>query len=182
MISNQPHIHLLRILLLLLKGGNSKDSCTDIPLSPPCEGGDEGEVKKSKKGPPNSNQPEFVEEFNPYYIKQLKTNCLVALATTGFTGIALEIVLLYAFQNIYGYIYERMGVIVAVFMVGLALGGYITNRIIKKRNFTWINVLMVFEGVIGFYAIILPFIIHSLSSYSIAAEVGLTFLLALQGY
>ena len=67
-------------------------------------------------------------------------------------------------------------------LVGLALGGYITNRIIKKRNFTWINVLMVFEGVIGFYALILPFIIHSLSSYSIAAEVGLTFLLVLQGY
>ena len=129
----------------------------------------------------NINQPASVEEFNPYYTTQLKTNCLIALATTGFTGIALEIVLLYAFQNIYGYIYERMGVIVAVFMVGLALGGYITNRIIQKRNFTWINVLMVFEGVVGLFALILPFIIYVLSFYSIAAELGLTFFIGISG-
>ena len=156
----------------------------------------------------NINQPESVEEFNPYYAKQLKTNCLIALATTGFAGIALEIVLLYAFQNIYGYIYERMGVIVAVFMVGLALGGYFMNQIIKKiqnrstersrrsprsqipnhclpptevDSCRWVNLLMVFEGVIGFYAIILPFIIHALSSYSIAAEIGLTCFIGFAG-
>ena len=121
------------------------------------------------------------EEFKLPYNKQLKTNCLIALATTGFTGIALEIVLLCAFQNIYGYIYERMGVIVAVFMVGLAFGGYITNRIIQKRNFTWINVLMVFEGVVGLFALILPFIIYVLSFYSIAAEVGLTCFIGIAG-
>ncbi|KAA0244219.1 MAG: hypothetical protein DYG83_08120 [Candidatus Brocadia sp. AMX2] len=146
--------------------------------------------------------------------KQLKTNCLIALATTGFTGIALEIVLLYAFQNIYGYIYERMGVIVAVFMVGLALGGYIANRIILKiegstrhlsakdnmlisencqikgwhgqtrlsvSEFWWINILMIFEGVIGFYALLLPFLIHALSFYSAAAEVGLIFFIGIAG-
>ena len=121
------------------------------------------------------------EEFKLPYNKQLKTNCLIALATTGFTGIALEIVLLYAFQNIYGYIYERMGVIVAVFMVGLAFGGYITNRIIQKRNFKWVILLMVFEGIIGFYALILPFIIQGLSSYSIAAEIGLTCFIGIAG-
>jgi len=158
-----------------------RENRDDVPLSPPYEGGYEGEVKKFKKTYPNINQPESVEEFNPYYTKQLKTNCLIALATTGFTGIALEIVLLYAFQNIYGYIYERMGVIVAVFMVGLAFGGYITNRIIQKNNFQWINVLMVFEGVIGFYALILPFMIHALSSYSIAAEIGLTCFIGIAG-
>ena len=70
--------------------------------------------------------------FDFYYTIQLKATCLIALATTGFAGIAFEIVILYAFQNIYGYIYERMGIIVAVFMVGLALGGYIANRILIK--------------------------------------------------
>jgi len=155
----------------------------------------------------NINQPESGEEFNPFYTKQLKTNCLVALATTGFTGIALEIVLLYAFQNVYGYIYERMGVIVAIFMVGLALGGYLMNQIIKKiRNpkpvldfdrgsgiqnpylsptgddsYHWVKILLIMQGIIGFYAIILPFIIHALSSYSIAAEIGLTCFIGIAG-
>jgi len=155
----------------------------------------------------NINQPASVEEFNPYYTTQLKTNCLIALATTGFTGIALEIVLLYAFQNIYGYIYERMGVIIAVFMVGLALGGYLMNQIIKKiRNpkpvldfdrgseisnrcllpivvdsHHWVKILLIMQGIIGFYAIILPFIIYVLSFYSIAAEIGLTFFIGIAG-
>ncbi|MFN3533662.1 MAG: hypothetical protein ACK41Q_14355, partial [Candidatus Brocadia sp.] len=147
----------------------------------------------------------------------LKTHCLIALATTGFTGIALEIVLLYAFQNIYGYIYERMGVIVAIFMVGLALGGYFANRIIKKvdgrlllltanfnakechgqtglpvpceptqsptgvGSYQWVNVLMIFEGIIAFYALILPFLVHELSYYSAAVEVGLIFFIGIAG-
>lgn len=184
---------------------------------------DKHEVIKSKTTQPNSNQSVSVDRFNRDYTKQLKTNCLIALATTGFTGIALEIVLLYAFQNIYGYIYERMGVIVAVFMVGLALGGYIANRIILKiegsthhlpakddmlisenckikgwhglrrersverqtrlsvSEFWWINILMIFEGVIGFYALILPFLIHALSFYSTTAEVGLVCLIGIAG-
>ncbi|MDO8141847.1 MAG: hypothetical protein Q6358_10150 [Candidatus Brocadiales bacterium] len=138
-------------------------------------------------------------EFSFHYNKQLKTNGLIALATTGFTGIALEIVLLYAFQNIYGYIYERMGVIVAVFMVGLALGGYLMNQIIKKiqnpkseisnrgllptavGSYRWVIILIIFEGIIGCYAIILPFIIQGLSSYSIGAEIGLTFFIGIAG-
>lgn len=137
--------------------------------------------------------------FNRYYPKQLKTSGLIAIATTGFTGIALEIVLLFAFQNIYGYIYERMGVVVAVFMVGLALGGYLMNQIIKKtRNpksefpnnsllptvadsYQGIKILLLIQGIIGCYALILPFFIHKLSFYSAVAEVGLISLIGIAG-
>jgi len=170
---------------------NGEDNLkSTTPSSPPCEGGERGGVVKFQKASSGNRQSETAEEFNIHYNKQLKTNCLIALATTGFTGIALEIVLIYAFQNIYGYIYERMGVIVAVFMVGLALGGYIANRLIQKENLNAslhalskkrINVLMAFEGVIGLYAFILPFIIHTISVYSMAAEVGLVCLVGITG-
>ncbi len=164
-------------------------------------------VMKFQKTSSGDKKSESDEIFRLLYTKQLKTNCFIALATTGFAGIALEIVLLYAFQNIYGYIYERMGVIVAVFMVGLALGGYLMNQIIKKiRNpkpvldfdrgseiqnhylsptgvdsYHWIKILLIMQGIIGFYAIILPFVIHALSFYSIAAEVGLTCFIGIAG-
>lgn len=131
------------------------------------------------KGDRDKTHGQYPGKSSPY--KQQKINCLIALATTGFTGIALEIVLLYAFQNIYGYIYERMGVIVAVFMVGLALGAYITNRIIQKHDLKWVNTLMVFEAIIACYAFLLPFAIHSLSFYSIAAEIGLICLIGITG-
>ena len=110
-----------------------------------------------------------------------KTHALVALATTGFTGIALEIVLLYAFQNIYGYIYERIGVIIALFMVGLACGGYAANKMIQKRNSDWIKVLMMLEGMIAGYAIIVPFLISAISAYSVIAETVLVFLVMITG-
>jgi len=44
------------------------------------------------------------------------------MATTGFCGMALEIVLIFVFQSLYGYVYTRMGLIVAMFMFGLVVG------------------------------------------------------------
>ncbi|GAX62826.1 spermidine synthase [Candidatus Scalindua japonica] len=65
---------------------------------------------------------------------QLRFNSIVAIATTGFAGMALEIILIFAFQNIYGYLYENIGLIIAVFMSGLALGGGISNRLIIQST------------------------------------------------
>lgn len=40
----------------------------------------------------------------------------------GFSGASVEIILIFAFQVIYGYVYSAIGVIVAAFMAGLTLG------------------------------------------------------------
>ena len=45
-----------------------------------------------------------------------------AIATTGFCGMAYELLLVFVFQGLYGYVYTRMGIIVAVFMAGLVAG------------------------------------------------------------
>ncbi len=158
--------------------------------------GNGGAAKKSKKIHPDDNQPESGEGT---YTRQLRTHCLIALAITGFTGIALEMVLLYAFQNIYGYIYERMGIIIAIFMVGLALGGYLMNKIIKKNQFPkskiqnhslprkeadphhWVKILLTMQGIIGFFAFMVPLMVRTLSFYSVLAEVGLIILIGISG-
>jgi len=46
----------------------------------------------------------------------------LVIATTGLSAMALELVLVFVFQNLYGYVYTRMGLIVATFMMGLVLG------------------------------------------------------------
>ena len=46
----------------------------------------------------------------------------VVLAGTGFCAMALEVVLILMFQSLYGYVYTRMGLIVAMFMLGLVAG------------------------------------------------------------
>ena len=63
---------------------------------------------------------------------QQRFNSITAIVTTGFAGMALEIILIFAFQNIYGYVYEDIGLIIAVFMFGMALGGGISNRLILQ--------------------------------------------------
>lgn len=53
---------------------------------------------------------------------------LMIVALTGFTGMAQEILCLYMYQAVQGYLYSRLGIIVALFMAGLAAGGRIGSR------------------------------------------------------
>jgi spermidine synthase len=46
----------------------------------------------------------------------------VSVATTGFATMALSIIWLFAFQNLYGHVYQRIGWIIAIFMGGLVVG------------------------------------------------------------
>jgi spermidine synthase len=53
---------------------------------------------------------------------------LWSVGTTGLATMALEIVLLYTFQTLYGYVYSMVGLVVGVFMFGLVLGSLAMNR------------------------------------------------------
>ena len=61
------------------------------------------------------------------YLVRLRGAALVLFAS-GFAGTALEIVLLLAFQVLCGSVYHQLGIIVTVFMTGLALGAVTANR------------------------------------------------------
>jgi spermidine synthase len=55
-----------------------------------------------------------------------------SVGTTGFATMALEIVLLYTFQTLYGYVYSMVGLVVGVFMFGLVLGSLAMNRRLRR--------------------------------------------------
>jgi spermidine synthase len=57
-----------------------------------------------------------------------RTALLWSVGTTGFAGMAVEIVLLYTFQTLYGYVYGMVGLVVGVFMFGLVAGSFLMNR------------------------------------------------------
>ena len=46
----------------------------------------------------------------------------------GFSGAAAEILLLFVFQIIYGYVYSVIGLIIALFMGGLVLGSFLGGK------------------------------------------------------
>jgi spermidine synthase len=62
-----------------------------------------------------------------FYLVRLRGSAFVLFAS-GFAASTLEVVLLLAFQVLCGSVYHQVGVIVTVFMAGLALGAWIANR------------------------------------------------------
>jgi hypothetical protein len=53
---------------------------------------------------------------------------LFSLFATGFTGLAMEVILLVSFQVYLGYMYGKIGLLIACFMIGMSAGGYAVTR------------------------------------------------------
>jgi spermidine synthase len=97
-------------------------------------------------------------------VNHLRFNGLLAIATTGFAGMALEIILLFAYQNIYGYIYYKVGLLIALFMLGLSLGGWLMTRLISIRERNWVKFLTTLEFALVLYCLGLPLILSTVSA------------------
>jgi spermidine synthase len=63
-----------------------------------------------------------------------RTAAACCTAAMGFTLIGLEMLLLLAFQAIYGYVYQQLAVIIAAFMAGMALGSWLALRAPARRG------------------------------------------------
>ena len=50
------------------------------------------------------------------------------VAASGLTMISLEVLLLLGFQAIYGYVYHKLALLIALFMAGMALGNWLRLR------------------------------------------------------
>jgi spermidine synthase len=50
----------------------------------------------------------------------------------GFTMIGLEVLVLLGFQAVYGYVYHQLAILIAAFMVGMALGSHRSLRYLSK--------------------------------------------------
>ncbi len=61
------------------------------------------------------------------YLLRLRPVPMV-IFVSGFAASALEVVLLLGFQILYGSVYRQLGVIVTVFMAGLAAGAWVVGR------------------------------------------------------
>jgi spermidine synthase len=113
------------------------------------------------------------------------------LFTGGFAASSIELLLLFSFQIIYGYVYQATGLIITLFMAGLAAGSYYGQ---KRAHYFGISSFIGTQCAIGVYSLLLPlvllllkgaflgdFMIHAifiLLTVLIAALVGLEFSIA----
>ncbi|MBM3241719.1 hypothetical protein FJZ31_36045 [Candidatus Poribacteria bacterium] len=66
---------------------------------------------------------------------------ILSIGTTGFSEILFQIVVILAFQVLYGYVYYKLTLILASFMIGLVIGSLIVNQMLNRLKndlFTYI--------------------------------------------
>ena len=86
-----------------------------------------------------------------------------SIFTTGLTAMIFSLAIIFTFQTFYGYLYHQIGLLVAIFMAGIALGSLlITHRLHRLKEYSFL--FLKIEILIIFFAILLPFIFMTLSS------------------
>jgi spermidine synthase len=95
-------------------------------------------------------------------VKQ-KSSILIALMGAGFCQSIFQIILLYAFQVIYGYLFYKIGILFAFFMVGLGLAAWWFSRGGKYKQNAYSDLLYVQLGITVF-SFALPLMVLWLTS------------------
>lgn len=100
----------------------------------------------------------------------------------GFAGTSIEVIILLGFQVIYGHVYQTTGLIITVFMAGLAAGSLFGQRVLCRADYKKYITLQVFIGV---YSAMLPFVLMALKAVTLPSLIihlvflALAFLIAL---
>jgi spermidine synthase len=99
----------------------------------------------------------------PVFVIVSRMNIInIGLFTTGLTTVSTEIILLISFQILYGYIYQMTGIIITIFMIGLAYGSFRFYKILGTNFKTFYYV----QFATGVFTLLLPVAIFSLDSLS----------------
>jgi spermidine synthase len=103
-----------------------------------------------------------------------------AIFTSGFADMMLDLAILFTFQTLYGYLYYQIGLLITVFMVGIAFSStLITQRLerIRKDSSLFLKTELMIIG----FSLILPFVLtipsHTLEKAVVYILLYITFLI-----
>lgn len=92
-----------------------------------------------------------------YLVRQSRVT--LAVFAGGFAASSLQVILLFAFQILFGCVYHRVGLIVTLFMLGLGLGALFVHR---RAGLNTRKDLAGLQGCIAMCAALLPAVIYGL--------------------
>lgn len=92
----------------------------------------------------------LIKKANPSFLINL------SISSTGFSEIIFQIIIIMAFQFLYGYAYYKIGIIVSMFMLGLVLGSLLARKFIASARDRLFLVYKTAQLGIFLYAVILP--------------------------
>ncbi|MBN2572016.1 MAG: fused MFS/spermidine synthase [Ignavibacteriales bacterium] len=74
----------------------------------------------------------------------------------GFSASSFEMILILAFQIFFGYIYQTIGIVITIFMLGLAIGALLHKKILKHIDY---NSFLKTQILIFIYSILVPVVL-----------------------
>jgi len=86
-----------------------------------------------------------------------------SIASTGLVEMGVEFTVLLGFQVVCGYVYQYVGLLVASFMFGLALGAWVSSRWVRGGRATWGRMQWVQVGICAYPLALLGFLALSAS-------------------
>ena len=93
---------------------------------------------------------------------QVRFNALASITVCGFSAMAIDLLMLFAYQNLFGYLYHMVGLLVALFMLGLAVGGALMSLALPRVQ-TGTKALLSLQAGLVIYAFALPRLIAGIS-------------------
>jgi spermidine synthase len=88
----------------------------------------------------------------------------------GFTASSVEIVLIIAFQVLYGYVFEAVGLLIALFMAGLAVGSHFGRRLFRAEP---VQGLIAVQFSLVLFCLAVPFVLMFLRNAGTVAVRGM---------
>jgi spermidine synthase len=85
------------------------------------------------------------------------------LFTTGLAGMVVDLVLILAYQSIFGHVYAWVGLLITVFMGGTALGSFLADRLLV-RVVHHFRALALMEAGLALFALALPVFLPGLGA------------------
>lgn len=80
----------------------------------------------------------------------------ILIGTTGFAGMTANLMIIFAFQAFYGYVYQLIGLLTTVFMAGLSLGAWLMMRAPDDPGVGSRRWLLWWEGALLIFWLALP--------------------------
>jgi spermidine synthase len=87
-----------------------------------------------------------------------------AIFTTGLAGMIFNLAIIFAFQTFYGYLYHQIGLLIAIFMFGVALSSFYMTRYLDRIERDS-HLFLKIEIRIIFFSILFPFVFSIPTQY-----------------
>lgn len=101
--------------------------------------------------------------------------------TTGFFAMLVNLILVFSYQVVYGYLYQMIGLLVAVFMAGIALGSILISANTKRIK-SPLKLFFLLEAIILIFSLLLGFVILAINSHAEFAQIVFLFLFFFAGF